>query len=1462
MSDIFKLAGSLELNDLASGALKNVSATVQSTSKEVKEDLDNMSKESNKSFSSFISGIGKMGGSIGSGVATIGKWTLGIGAAATAIGTTLVGSLMAATTKVAATTDRIDKLSQRLGISREGFQEWEFVLSQSGSSMESLQSGMKVMVQRVADLEEGTGKGSEAFKELGIRFRDIKDLNQEETFALIVTKFNEMEDGAKKAALAQDIFSRSGQELLPLLNSNADAVENMKKQASDLGLILNDETIDAGVKFTDTMDQVKRSLGTLSTQFTSAIMPVIQDFLDLIIKNMPKIRDIAGKAFEAIGKATKAFISTFEDLIGLFKRNDGTITDFFKDIAIDVLTSIKNVVDGLNEWVKANNSVLNDIYKSINTVMSSVLDIIDTVWKSINRIWEDNSDDIKTFVSSTVKFISDKFLDFFKVMTKLWADNSEEIKDIAKDVMSFLEVVIGGTIGTIKTLWDWFGEGFINIFTAAWDTVATVVSTATNVVIDLIQALFKLLKGDVEGFQEELADAFIALWDGVAEVFSNIWGLFEPYLDDVWTFTKDWVTGLANDAITWFKDLWFDIANTANNLWVETKLKLTAFNTNINTWVINLGTDIVKNFQNIWIGIKTSVDNAWTFLQGSFETVKTNIVNFFGTIPEKAIELGKNIIDGIGQGIIDAKDAVVDKVGEVSDAVFGGVKDFFGIQSPSKLMAEMGMWMMLGMAGGLEANAQTPVDAMIANNVAIEDSVRESFGIHSESTLFKEFGGWMMQGMSSGIDEGGSVVLTSISNGLGNVIKELKTGEEPAGKAGTDIGNAIGKGISDGVTKGEQDATNASKTGKTTRTALKQSEINEYNVLYNEYYANLTNTMNETNAANVASLGGFSDLIGAVGQQIGGTFGDVTSAITAGADIASKAMTGDFIGAATSIVQNWDVFESAVSGIMDSIFGKSKSVSEKIQENWNNMLEIIEVDFEESLAVLGKSFADLAKDININTLAIQNDFSDMTYGNQGEFARMQAVIFEIIADIKEEFRAVSAHMSKQIELAVEFAENKFELLSDVAEAVFEGIQDTIAVAYQNSEYMTEETWNAITETVEAAVEVMTELVEEMTDIAIDEADRLGEAIIDALEARYEEERDMELDRIDESIKAQQELSDAKISILDEELLRKLAKNDKELQAELDRLDAEKDAIDAAREAEKLAAEDEAYFKDKQAAEDVLRAATTAEEKAKAQEEIDKIEADRQKELLEREREAREAQIDQEIQDAKDAAKIKQELLEAEHEADVEAAEKLNEEKIAALEEEKENTEAHYDALLDSAALQAGALLLLQQDNQEAILQLLADYAPLWQDAGQSVGEQLVNGVASQQTAMDVAVANIMNTVFDAAAAIDNLESLEEQANQLSANAVVAAQNAAAEAAAAAAEIAASQQVVVGVGQGGQPIYGNPTDTTSTPVDQSGQPIGRTTVIEKVEIKSDVPVDLQEASRRLKELEQDIAAGVF
>ena len=56
-----------------------------------------------------------------------------LGGATLAGGTALLGMAK----KAADTTDRIDKMSQKVGLSRKGFQEWEYILSQNGTSIKS-----------------------------------------------------------------------------------------------------------------------------------------------------------------------------------------------------------------------------------------------------------------------------------------------------------------------------------------------------------------------------------------------------------------------------------------------------------------------------------------------------------------------------------------------------------------------------------------------------------------------------------------------------------------------------------------------------------------------------------------------------------------------------------------------------------------------------------------------------------------------------------------------------------------------------------------------------------------------------------------------------------------------------------------------------------------------------------------------------------------------------------------------------------------------------------------------------------------------------------------------------------------------------------------------------------------------------------------------------------------------------
>ena len=65
---------------------------------------------------------------------------------------------MAITGKSAEATDRIDKMSQKIGLSRQGFQEFDFIMSQSGMSVDQPQMGFKTLVTQVDQAAKALGK--------------------------------------------------------------------------------------------------------------------------------------------------------------------------------------------------------------------------------------------------------------------------------------------------------------------------------------------------------------------------------------------------------------------------------------------------------------------------------------------------------------------------------------------------------------------------------------------------------------------------------------------------------------------------------------------------------------------------------------------------------------------------------------------------------------------------------------------------------------------------------------------------------------------------------------------------------------------------------------------------------------------------------------------------------------------------------------------------------------------------------------------------------------------------------------------------------------------------------------------------------------------------------------------------------------------------------------------------------
>lgn len=94
------------------------------------------------------------------------------------------------------------------------------------------------------------------------------------------------------------------------------------------------------------------------------------------------------------------------------------------------------------------------------------------------------------------------------------------------------------------------------------------------------------------------------------------------------------------------------------------------------------------------------------------ECAKT-LVQKFGEGFKKVAEIGKNIIVGLWNGINNAKEWIVGKIKGFCQSALGAIKEFFGIHSPSKVMAdEVGRFLPEGIAVGITANADSVTDAM------------------------------------------------------------------------------------------------------------------------------------------------------------------------------------------------------------------------------------------------------------------------------------------------------------------------------------------------------------------------------------------------------------------------------------------------------------------------------------------------------------------------------------------------------------------------------------------------------------------------------------------------------------------------------------------------------------------------------------------------------------------------------
>ena len=357
---------------------------------------------------------------------------IGAGAAVAGLGT----GLFAIANSTAKAGDEFQKMSLRLGLSTELLSGMKHAIELSGSSIESLEKGVRTLAKRMSDADDGLAEAKRSFDDLGITVKNadgsLKDLD------IMVMEASEglanMEDNTKRVALAQDLFGRAGTQLLPLMKQGADGLRKMTDEAKALGITFDKTGADQAAAFKDNMLRVHRVLTGVKTQIGQALIPIFNEYagalqevgkelVSTIRKNKDDIKDFAESFLNimvslAQGTATgiALMIDAYNELPATWER----LKKGFAELGIDILSPFKSIKEGASDLQKTSSS-------------------INLFFDRLKGGFFEFTKDIKERFSSTKKTVDDTFKDTPENMgpaldafEKLKIQSEENLKNLEK----------------------------------------------------------------------------------------------------------------------------------------------------------------------------------------------------------------------------------------------------------------------------------------------------------------------------------------------------------------------------------------------------------------------------------------------------------------------------------------------------------------------------------------------------------------------------------------------------------------------------------------------------------------------------------------------------------------------------------------------------------------------------------------------------------------------------------------------------------------------------------------------------------------------------------------------------------------------------------------------------------------------------------------------------------------------
>lgn len=478
---------------------------------------------------------GRLSGFLKGGIAVFAGLTTAVAGLSTAF--------VAGAKKTADYGDQVDKMSQKLGLSTEAYQKWDYVLNLAGTDIQSMTTGLKTLTNKIDDAKNGSSQAQEMFAKLGISMEDLSNMSREEVFEATIKGFQGMADSTERAALANDLYGRSGQSLTPLFNQTAEQTQEQIELAEKYGMIMSEDAVKASAAFNDSLTTMSMTINGLKNRMMGDFLPSLTAVTDGLAKvftgdmsgadnivagiegivtgiteKLPEIRELGGKIVSGLASAL------LEGAPLLFKEG----TNLILDLSTEIVNSLPEIVDtGTKILVSIIDGIVDAIPKLINALPKVIVSLITTLSNNLPKIIQSGS---KILVSIVQGIIS-------------------AIPQLVRSIPTIISTVVSGLLnglGAILESGSQIVSTLIEGISGMWETLKTnVISFASNIP--------QYIRNALTGLWSIGSDIVSGLWSGISDNLRWIKDMISGWVGNVKDFLKS-LFGISSPS-KWARDV-------------------------------------------------------------------------------------------------------------------------------------------------------------------------------------------------------------------------------------------------------------------------------------------------------------------------------------------------------------------------------------------------------------------------------------------------------------------------------------------------------------------------------------------------------------------------------------------------------------------------------------------------------------------------------------------------------------------------------------------------------------------------------------------------------------------------------------------------------------------------------------------------------------------------------------------